>query len=84
MVGSPAAALVLAQLWEGEGRFHACGAWMARMAAGRQTWTVGADESIRNVHAGLCLDVNGAGTANGTPLVHWTCNGQASQKWTRT
>jgi alpha-galactosidase len=45
-----------------------------------QKWTVGADASIRNVHAGLCLDVNGAGTAKGIPLVLWSCNGQAGQK----
>lgn len=46
----------------------------------RQIDTAG---SIRNVRSGLCLDANGAGTANGTPLVLWTCNGQANQKWTR-
>ncbi|MFJ4537178.1 ricin-type beta-trefoil lectin domain protein [Streptomyces tibetensis] len=48
-----------------------------------QKWTVGSDGTIRNVHAGLCLGVNGSGTAGGTPLVLWTCNGQAHQKWSR-
>ncbi|MFC1408504.1 ricin-type beta-trefoil lectin domain protein [Streptacidiphilus sp. N1-12] len=30
---------------------------------------------------GLCLDVTGAGTANGTLVGLWTCNGQANQQW---
>ncbi|MEU8279996.1 RICIN domain-containing protein, partial [Microbispora bryophytorum] len=28
-----------------------------------------------------CLDVNGAGTANGTSVLIWDCNGQNNQKW---
>lgn len=35
VVGFLAAVLVLAQLCDDEGLFHACGAWMARTAAGR-------------------------------------------------
>nr|WP_267888986.1 RICIN domain-containing protein [Streptomyces viridochromogenes] len=46
-----------------------------------QKWTRQADGSIRNVHAGLCLDAEQAGTTNGTPLILWTCNGQNNQKW---
>ncbi|MET8984974.1 hypothetical protein ABZW49_05975 [Nonomuraea wenchangensis] len=26
---------------------------------------------------------DGAGTANGTAIILWTCNGGANQKWTR-
>ncbi len=48
-----------------------------------QKWTLGADGSIRNVQSGLCLDVEGAATANGTHAILWTCNGQANQKWSR-
>jgi len=33
--------------------------------------------------SGLCLDVTGAGTANGTAVQIWTCNGGTNQKWTR-
>ncbi|MET8808764.1 RICIN domain-containing protein [Streptomyces sp. NPDC004546] len=44
----------------------------------------GSDGTIRNVHAGLCLDAYNAGTGNGTPLVLWSCNGGDSQKWSRT
>jgi len=32
--------------------------------------------------AGLCLDVNGAGTSPGTNVGIWTCNGGSHQKWT--
>ncbi|MEU8473407.1 RICIN domain-containing protein [Streptomyces sp. NPDC029006] len=38
-------------------------------------------ERVSNVHAGLCLDTDGAGTADDIPLVLWTCNGQADQSW---
>ena len=30
---------------------------------------------------GKCLDVNGAGTANGTVVKLWTCNGGTNQRW---
>ncbi|WP_249227817.1 ricin-type beta-trefoil lectin domain protein [Kutzneria sp. CA-103260] len=32
-------------------------------------------------HEGLCLDVTGAGTTNGTKVELWECNGGANQKW---
>ncbi|MFE5734361.1 ThuA domain-containing protein [Streptomyces sp. NPDC056528] len=31
---------------------------------------------------GKCLDVDNAGTADGTKIQLWTCNGSAAQKWT--
>ncbi|MPZ28546.1 MAG: family 16 glycosylhydrolase [Micromonosporaceae bacterium] len=31
---------------------------------------------------GACVDVAGAGTANGTAVQLWTCNGTAAQRWT--
>ncbi|WP_239070014.1 glycoside hydrolase family 16 protein [Cellulomonas chitinilytica] len=34
--------------------------------------------------AGKCLDVKGAGTANGTPVQLWSCNGTGAQRWART
>ncbi|MGW4945036.1 PQQ-dependent sugar dehydrogenase [Actinoplanes sp. NPDC004185] len=34
--------------------------------------------------AGKCVDVNGAGTADGTKIQLWSCNGGANQQWTRT
>jgi len=30
---------------------------------------------------GKCVDVNGAGTADGTKIQLWTCNGSAAQRW---
>jgi hypothetical protein len=36
---------------------------------------------VTGVQSGLCLDANGQGTANGTKVVLWTCNGQANQQW---
>ena len=32
--------------------------------------------------AGKCVDVKGSGTANGTPVQIYTCNGTNAQKWT--
>lgn len=34
--------------------------------------------------AGKCLDVAGGGTADGTKIQLWTCNGSAAQTWTVT
>jgi PKD repeat protein len=34
--------------------------------------------------AGKCVDVNGAGSADGTKIQLWTCNGGTNQQWTRT
>ncbi|MFG2525358.1 ricin-type beta-trefoil lectin domain protein [Streptomyces sp. NPDC048527] len=31
---------------------------------------------------GLCLDVQGAGTQNFTPIQNYACNGTSAQKWT--
>jgi len=35
------------------------------------------------VQSGLCLDVIGAGTANGVLVEIWTCNGGTNQQWSR-
>jgi alpha-galactosidase len=48
-----------------------------------QQWTFSADGSIRDVDSGLCLDVTGNSTRNGTLVELWTCNGGANQRWTR-
>ncbi|MEU8663389.1 glycosyl hydrolase family 18 protein [Actinoplanes philippinensis] len=44
-----------------------------------QTWTVGADGTIRGL--GKCLDVNAAGTANGSLVQIYDCNGTGAQQW---
>ncbi|MBB4794816.1 RICIN domain-containing protein [Streptomyces nodosus] len=44
-------------------------------------WRHSAGHDIVNVAADKCLDVAGAGTANGTPLQIAWCSGNAAQKW---
>ena len=48
-----------------------------------QRWTFDVGGSIRGVDSGLCLDVTGDRTANGTPVELWTCTGAANQRWVR-
>ncbi|MDX5570571.1 RICIN domain-containing protein [Streptomyces sp. ID05-04B] len=31
--------------------------------------------------SGLCLDVTGTGTANGSKIQLWSCTGAPNQKW---
>ncbi|MEU6444593.1 RICIN domain-containing protein [Streptomyces sp. NPDC047046] len=31
----------------------------------------------------MCLDAYDAGTANGTQVINWPCDGAAHQKWGR-
>jgi alpha-galactosidase len=49
-----------------------------------QQWNLNANGTISNVQSGLCVDVNGAATANGTTVILWTCSAAANQRWTRT
>ncbi|WP_449340652.1 ricin-type beta-trefoil lectin domain protein [Streptomyces canarius] len=46
-----------------------------------EQWNVNADGTVTSAQSGLCLDVTGAATANGTPVQLWSCNGQSNQKW---
>jgi hypothetical protein len=32
-------------------------------------------------HSSKCLDVQGASTSSGAPLIQWTCSGSANQQW---
>jgi len=48
-----------------------------------QRWTFNANATISSVSSGLCLDVSGAATANGTVAILWTCTAAANQRWTR-
>nr|WP_245670087.1 ricin-type beta-trefoil lectin domain protein [Micromonospora mirobrigensis] len=47
-----------------------------------QRWSRNADGTIRSAQVGLCLDVNGAATGNGTTVILWTCTAAANQRWT--
>jgi alpha-galactosidase len=52
--------------------------------ATNQQWTFNANATISSVRfPGLCLDVNGAATANGTVVIVWTCHAAANQRWAR-
>jgi len=44
-----------------------------------QTWTVGADGTVRGL--GKCLDITGGFTGNGTKIQLWDCHGGANQLW---
>ena len=46
-----------------------------------QQWRFNADGTVTGVQSALCVDVNGAGTANGTKVQLWTCTGGTNQQW---
>ncbi|MCG5452126.1 MULTISPECIES: glycoside hydrolase family 27 protein [Micromonospora] len=48
-----------------------------------QQWAVNANGTISNTQSGLCLDVNGNATANGTTVILWTCTAAANQRWSQ-
>ncbi|GAB1641280.1 arabinofuranosidase catalytic domain-containing protein [Krasilnikovia sp. MM14-A1259] len=53
--------------------------WDCQSYASDQHWAHFADNTLRTL--GRCLDINGNGTANGTPVELWDCNGVGGQKW---
>jgi beta-glucanase (GH16 family) len=59
---------------------HACDHGAGQDSAG-QLWAAFSDRTIR-VQGG-CLDVAGGGTASGTVVDWYPCNGTAAQTWTR-
>ena len=63
------------------GRGVASGFWFNIGLKSSATASVNADGTVTGVQSGLCLDVNGAGTANGTKVQLWTCNGGSNQQW---
>jgi endo-1,4-beta-xylanase len=48
-----------------------------------QQWVFNGNGTISNAQTGLCLDVNGAATANGSAVIVWSCHGDANQRWAR-
>lgn len=53
------------------------------VAAGYGNGGIGSGGGVlRGLGSNRCLDVTGAGTANGTLLQIWDCNGQTNQQWT--
>lgn len=60
-----------------------CGAPVEDESAGHATQelTLGTTYKIVRKSAGKCIDVNAAGTANGTKIQQWTCTGGDNQKF---
>ncbi len=48
-----------------------------------QQWNLNTNGTVSNVQNGLCLDVNGAATANGSAVIVWNCHTGANQVWSR-
>ncbi|MFG2037128.1 arabinofuranosidase catalytic domain-containing protein [Dactylosporangium sp. NPDC048998] len=53
--------------------------WDCQTYAEDQHWQHYADNTLRTL--GRCLDINGNGTAGGTQVELWDCNGAGGQKW---
>jgi hypothetical protein len=53
--------------------------WNCQTYAEDQHWQHNANGSLSTI--GRCLDINGNGTANGTQVELWDCNGVGGQKW---
>ncbi|MEU4422256.1 ricin-type beta-trefoil lectin domain protein [Actinoplanes sp. NPDC024001] len=66
---APANASARVQIWDCNGGTN-------------QQWTLNGNGTVSN-QAGLCLDVNGNATANGTAVILWNCTAAANQRWTR-
>jgi poly(3-hydroxybutyrate) depolymerase len=45
-----------------------------------QLWTYTSSRQLQG-SGNTCLDANGGGTANGTAVIVWPCNGQTNQQW---
>ncbi len=48
-----------------------------------QQWYLYPDGTVRALNSGLCLDVYGGATTNGTPVDQWPCTGNSNQRWIR-
>ncbi|HEY1920174.1 MAG TPA: arabinofuranosidase catalytic domain-containing protein [Streptosporangiaceae bacterium] len=53
--------------------------WNCQSYAIDQHWTHNSDDSLSTL--GRCLDIDGDGTAAGTKVELWDCNGVGGQKW---
>lgn len=55
--------------------------WDCLGDSSNQQWTARSDGSIVSVGSGRCLDATDGGTANGTLLQLYDCNGTGAQRW---
>ena len=61
------------------GDYTAVQVWSCQSGAIDQHWTHNSDGSLETL--GRCLDIDGDGTAAGTKVELWNCNGVGGQKW---
>jgi lysophospholipase L1-like esterase len=70
----------------GRSQYHPNEAGMRAAAAAVQAALVSTGQlrtaAFRSGVAGKCADVSHSGTADGTPVQLWTCNGSGAQTWT--
>ncbi|WP_432836700.1 arabinofuranosidase catalytic domain-containing protein [Dactylosporangium sp. CA-092794] len=78
-VGGPGGKCVDVAADDTAGNGGAVQLWDCQTYAEDQHWQHYADNSLRTL--GRCLDINGNGTANGTQVELWDCNGVGGQKW---
>jgi hypothetical protein len=68
-------AYLLQQLWVNDGSGF-CGMWWKPSLDAGSTYVIHA-----RAHGGSCMDVRASGTANGTQIQEWTCNGTGAQSF---
>ncbi|WP_411111870.1 ricin-type beta-trefoil lectin domain protein [Streptomyces sp. c-19] len=77
--GTYALSMLLGQSWLADYYTR----WQDHWAPGGVGWIGDSPAAIEVPGApGMCLDVQGAGKTNGTPVQIYTCNGSAAQQWT--
>ena len=54
---------------------HWTGSWMNH--------TFNSNGTVSCAQTGLCLEVNGGATANGSAVIVWNCHGGTNQRWSR-
>ena len=55
--------------------------WSWDNGSDAQKWTRTAQGELKRI-GGRCLDIDNSGTADGTRIRRWSCNGTAAQRWT--
>ncbi len=48
-----------------------------------QQWSFQPDGTIKGLSSGLCLDVYGNNTENGTPIILWNCGNVVNRRWVK-
>jgi hypothetical protein len=78
-IGAPAGKCVDVSGDDTGGDYTQVQMWDCQSYAVDQHWTHNSDLSLSTL--GRCLDIDGDGTAVGTPVELWDCNGVGGQKW---